>query len=51
MKYIGGGRIFFAEAMKYFKQILMGHEIFLRIFDEPQKIFLCASFFFLSDFC
>ena len=27
-------------AMKSFKHILMGHEIFLKIFDGPQNIFL-----------
>ena len=26
--------------MKYFRHILMGHEIFLKIFDGPQNIFL-----------
>ena len=30
--------------MKYFKHILMGHEIFLKIFDGPQSIFLFTSF-------
>ena len=29
-------------AIKYFKYILIGHEIFLKIFDEPQNIFLCS---------
>ena len=29
-------------AMKNFKHILMGHEIFLKIFDRPQNIFLCS---------
>ena len=33
--------------MKYFRQILMGPEMFLRIFDGPQKIFLCALFVYL----
>ena len=52
IKYIGGGGggggeggwKVFAEAMKYFKHILMGHEIFLKIFDGPQSIFLFTSF-------
>ena len=32
----------FAEGMKYFKHVLMFHEIFLNIFDESQNIFLCS---------
>ena len=49
MKYIGvGGRRIFAEAMKNFRQILVGHEIFLKIFDGPQKILLCPSFLFFE---
>ena len=28
--------------MKYFRHVLMGHEIFLKIFDGPQNIFLCS---------
>ena len=31
-------------AMKYFRHILMGHEIFFKIFDGPQNIFLCSIF-------
>ena len=62
IKYInrGGrrvGRGFFAGAMKYFRQLLIGHETFLKIFDELSKNFSCASFlilfiylFFLSSF-
>ena len=38
--------------MKYFRHILMGHEIFFQIIDGPQNIFLCSifviSFFKLS---
>ena len=50
-----GGQKVFAGAMKYFRQLLIGHEIFLKIFDELSKNFLCASFlifffFFLSNF-
>ena len=43
---IGGGRKVFAGAMKYFRQIFIDHEIVLKNFDEPQKIFLCASLLF-----
>ena len=28
--------------MKNFKHILMGHEIFIKIFDGPRNIFLCS---------
>ena len=38
----------FAAAMKNFRQILIGHEIFLKIFDGPQKILLCPSFLFFE---
>ena len=34
----------FAGAMKYFKHILIGHEIFLKAFDGPQKTFSCFPF-------
>ena len=34
------------EAMKYFRHILMGHEIFFQIFDGPQNIF-CSIFIIL----
>ena len=34
-------------AMKYFRHILMDHEIFFKIFDEPQNIFLCSIFIIL----
>ena len=30
--------------MKYFRHILMGHEIFFKIFDGPQNIFTCSIF-------
>ena len=33
---------------RYFRQILMGHEMFLKIFDGPQNLFLCASFLIFS---
>ena len=39
IKYVGGGRVFVWD-MKNFKHILMGHKIFLQIFDGPQNIFL-----------
>ena len=29
------------SAMKYFRDILMGYEKFLKIFGGPQKVFLC----------
>ena len=32
------------SALKYFRHILMGHEISLKNFDGRQKNFLCASF-------
>ena len=31
-------------AMKYFRQLSMGHEIFFKIFDGPRNIFLCSIF-------
>ena len=34
----------FVGAMKYFRHILMGHEIFFKIFDVPQNIFLRSIF-------
>ena len=45
---VGGAQKGFARAMKNFRQILMDHEIFLKFFDGPQNIFLCASFFFFE---
>ena len=33
--------------MKYFRHILMGHEIFFKIFDGPRNIFLCSIFIIL----
>ena len=32
---------------KYFRHILMGHEIFFKIFDGPQNIFLYSVFVLL----
>ena len=37
----------FCGVMKYFRHILMGHEIFFKIFDGPQNIFLCSIFVIL----
>ena len=37
----------FMGVMKYFRHILMGHEIFLKIFDGPRHIFLCSIFVIL----
>ena len=37
-------------AMKYFSHILMGHEIFFKIFDGSQNIFLCSFFIILFLF-
>ena len=34
-------------AMKYFRHMLMGHEMFFKIFDEPRNIFLCSIFIIL----
>ena len=45
-----GGRRDFAGAMKYFRQMLMDHEIYLRIFDRPQTMFLCTFLFFFFFF-
>ena len=33
--------------MKHFRHILMGHEIFFKIYDGPQNIFLCSIFIIL----
>ena len=38
----GGWWRVFTGVMKYFRHILMSHEIFLKIFDGPQNIFLCS---------
>ena len=42
-----GGRRVFVGAMKYFRHILMGHEIFFKIFDGSWNIFLCSIFIIL----
>ena len=34
-------------AMIYIRHILMGHEIFFKIFDGPRNIFLCSVFIIL----
>ena len=41
------GQMGFFGAMKYFRHKLMGHEIFFKIFDWPQNIFLCSIFVIL----
>ena len=44
----GGGREFLlGEVMKYFRHILMGHEIFLKVFDGTQNISLRSIFIIL----
>ena len=35
------------RVMKYFRHILMGHEIFVKIFDGPENIFSCSIFLIL----
>ena len=42
-----GGGGFFVGFMNYVRHILMGHEIFLKIFDGPQNIFSCSIFVIL----
>ena len=37
----------FVGVMKNFRHILMGHEIFFKIFDGSQNIFLCSIFIIL----
>ena len=37
----------FCAVMKDFRHILMGHEIFFKIFDRPQNISLCSIFIIL----
>ena len=46
IKYVGGEgeRRAFLGVMKYFRRILMGHEIFFKSFDGPQNIFSCSIF-------
>ena len=34
----------FVGVMEYFRHMLVGHEIFFKIFDGPQNIFLCSFF-------
>ena len=40
------GRVF-VGFMKCFRHILMGHEIFFKIFDGSQNIFFCSTFILL----
>ena len=39
-----GGRKVSVGVMKYFRHILMGHEVFFKIFDGRQKSFLMSYF-------
>ena len=32
------------QVMKYFRHIFMGHEIYFKISDGPQKFLLCSIF-------
>ena len=43
----GGGGGGFWGGNKYFRHILMGHEIFFKIFDGRRNIFLCSIFIIL----
>ena len=43
----GGWRRVFVGVTKYFRHILTGHEIFSKVFDGSQNIFLCSIFLFL----
>ena len=47
IKYAGGVRRVFVGVMKYFRHILMGNEIFFKIFDGLRNIFLCSTFIIL----
>ena len=41
IKYVGRGcQRVFVGVMRYFRHILMGHEMFFKIFDGPLNIFL-----------
>ena len=42
-----GGRRVFVGIIKYFRHILMGHEIFFKIFDGLRNIFLFFIFIIL----
>ena len=45
IKYVGEGgaeRRVFVRVIRYFSHILMGFEIFFKIFDGPPNIFLCS---------
>ena len=46
----GWGAEGFCGVMKYFMHILMGHEIFFKIFDGPRNIFLCSIWFYFHNF-
>ena len=42
MRGVEGGTEGLCRGIKYFSHILMGHEIFLKIFDGPQNNLLCS---------
>ena len=46
INYVGGGgeQRVFVRIMKYFRRILMGHEIFFKMFYGPQTVFPCSIF-------
>ena len=44
-RYVGGGDG--SGGHQYFRHILIGHEIFFKVFDAPQIIFLCSIFVIL----
>ena len=48
IKYLEGGG--FCGVMKYFRYILMGHEIFFKIFYGPKNVFRCSIFLILMFF-
>ena len=47
INYVGQGPEGFCGAHEIFRHILIGHEIFFKIFDGPQNIFLCSIFVIL----
>ena len=51
IKYVKEGRQrAFLGVMKYFSHILMAHELFFKIFDGSQYIFLCSIFLIFFSF-
>ena len=43
----GGGRRIFVGVIKYFRHILLGHEMFFKLFHGSQNVFLCSIFVIL----